>query len=207
METVYLKMEKNVEVSCAEILVADVAKIYCSDSSIKDNINAIVVFNIRENGKGKRRFVISVMRVIKQIKEKMENVDIVSLGEADVVVEYMDSFDTPIVEYGKIVFVSIVCVVGSAFAIMAYNNDINSNDLFLRIYQMILGNKNGYHILEISYSVGLLLGILIFYGHIGKARITKDPTPLEIEMRMYERDLNDSIVQVAGREEKEIDVD
>ena len=47
----------------------------------------------------------------------------------------------------------------------------------------------------------------MFYNHIGGRRITKDPTPLEVEMKIYEQNVNMTLVETAEREGKEIDVD
>lgn len=60
--------------------------------------------------------------------------------------------------------------------------------------------------MEVSYSIGLAVGIILFFNHIGGRRITKDPTPIEVEMRIYERDVNDALIETADREGKTIDV-
>ena len=57
--------------------------------------------------------------------------------------------------------------------------------------------------IEIGYSLGLGGGIILFYNHIGKRRITKDPTPIEVEMRLYEKDVNETIIDNATRLAKE----
>ena len=64
----------------------------------------------------------------------------------------------------------------------------------------------GLNTLEVSYSIGLAAGIIVFFNHIGGRRITKDPTPIEVEMRVYEKDVNDALIETADREGKTIDV-
>ena len=61
--------------------------------------------------------------------------------------------------------------------------------------------------MELSYTVGLALGMCIFFNHIGGRRITKDPTPIEVEMRIYEDEVNRALIATSEREGKEIDVD
>ncbi len=63
----------------------------------------------------------------------------------------------------------------------------------------------GLNVLEVAYSLGLALGIIVFFNHIGGRRITKDPTPIEVSMRNYEEDVNKALVDTAGREGKEVD--
>ena len=76
------------------------------------------------------------------------------------------------------------------------------------MYEIVTGEKSsGCTALEISYSIGLCIGIVIFYNHVGGRRITKDPTPLEVEMKIYEQNVNMTLVETAEREGKEIDVD
>jgi stage V sporulation protein AA len=96
---------------------------------------------------------------------------------------------------------------GTAFTIMAFHNDIGINAVFEKVYEMVMGQpSDGYSILEFSYSVGLAVGITVFFNHIGGRRITKDPTPIEVEMRTYERDVNTALIETAGREGKVKDV-
>ncbi len=65
----------------------------------------------------------------------------------------------------------------------------------------------GVSALEVAYSVGLSLGIIVFFNHVGGRRLTKDPTPIEVEMRKYETDVNNALVDTAEREGKTIDVE
>lgn len=91
---------------------------------------------------------------------------------------------------------------------MAYHNDIGISNVFMRIYEIVTGRESeGCTTLEIAYSIGLCLGIIVFYNHVGGRRITVDPTPLEVEMRNYERDVNTTLVETAEREGMEVDVD
>jgi len=55
--------------------------------------------------------------------------------------------------------------------------------------------------------VGIAVGIIIFYNHLGGKRITKDPTPIEVQMRLYEDDVNTTLIEGCNREGTSIDVD
>ena len=61
----------------------------------------------------------------------------------------------------------------------------------------------GLNTLEVSYSVGLAAGIILFFNHVGGRRLTKDPTPSEVAMRNYEEDVDKALIAQAGREGKE----
>ena len=57
-----------------------------------------------------------------------------------------------------------------------------------------------------SYTVGLALGIIVFFNHFAKIKINTDPTPLEVEMRLYEDNISKTLIQNADRKESGIDV-
>ena len=80
-------------------------------------------------------------------------------------------------------------------------------EVFGQIYELLTGQEpQSVTALEIAYSIGLALGILVFFNHIGGRRITSDPTPIEVEMRKYETDVNQALTETADREKKTLDV-
>ncbi len=90
---------------------------------------------------------------------------------------------------------------------MTFNNDANVTDVFGNLYRLIMGAEpQGITVLEISYSAGLSLGILVFFNHFASWKITVDPTPIEVEMRLYEENLDKALIQNAGRKEAQTDV-
>ena len=53
------------------------------------------------------------------------------------------------------------------------------------------GQTSGHFtVLEITYSIGIGLGVLFFFNHFGHMTITDDPTPMQIQMRLYEENVN-----------------
>ena len=96
---------------------------------------------------------------------------------------------------------------------MAYHNDIGIRDVFDQISQLVMGASDkelvqtGAAVLEVAYSVGLGLGIIIFFNHVGGRKITKDPTPIEVALRKYEQDVDTTVIETADREGQIIDVE
>ena len=71
---------------------------------------------------------------------------------------------------------------------------------------MVMGKEsNGFTVLEVTYSMGMAIGILIFFNHFGKKRFTVDPTPMEVQMRLYENDIQTTLVEDASRRGKEME--
>ena len=60
-------------------------------------------------------------------------------------------------------------------------------------------NKEIPKLLSIPYSIGLGLGIIVFFNHFTKISLTQDPTPIEIEMTTYEKETNASVIDYLNR--------
>ncbi|MCM1088348.1 MAG: stage V sporulation protein AA [Muribaculaceae bacterium] len=204
--TIYLKAEQNVELQSEDVYVKDIGKITCTDANVLAKVKSIKLHHFKEGNR--KREVISILKVIEEIEKACPNVTVENLGEIDVLVEQIDvNRHKGPVQTLKIIFVSAISFFGTAFTIMAFHNDIGINEVFSKVYEMVMGQAgDGYGILELSYSIGLAIGIILFFNHIGGRRITKDPTPIEVEMRVYETDVNKALIETADREGKMIDV-
>lgn len=204
--TLYLKAEQNIELQSEDVYLKDIGKLTCTDEAVLSKVKTIKLHHFRQDAP--QRQVISILKVIEEINKIYPNVNVENIGETDVLLEHInvDKHKSP-VQALKIVFVSLIAFFGTAFTIMAFHNDIGINDVFTKVHEMIMGSaSDGYSILELSYSIGLAAGIILFFNHIGGRRITKDPTPIEVEMRVYETDVNKALIETADREGKMIDV-
>ena len=106
-------------------------------------------------------------------------------------------------QWCKTMFVCMICFCGAAFAIMTFNNDVDIPALFEQIYTQVTGQPTtGNTVLEISYSIGIGLGILFFFNHFGRMKLTNDPTPMQVQMRLYEDDINTTIIEDISRNKK-----
>ncbi len=202
---VYLKADKNIKMKSTKVYLSDIAKISTEDKEMERKLNQVLICELNPK---QTRVVVSILKIIELVRTPCEYVEIVSLGENDVIIEYIgDKKEKRISSLLKIIFVSLICFFGTAFTIMAFHNDINIVGLFEKIYGLFgAPYKGGAGALEIGYSLGLGTGIVVFYNHLGRRRITKDPTPLEVEMRIYEDDVNQTLIDNAEREGIELDV-
>ena len=51
-----------------------------------------------------------------------------------------------------------------------------------------------------------LRSFTVFFNHFAKLKLNTDPTPLEVEMRLYEDNINKTLIQNDGRKESGVDV-
>lgn len=205
-KTLYLKLARMTEVHKKDVQLKDVAELYSDDSAVLARCGALKIKTIREDED--RRYVESVLTVIQKIAETDPSIQVNNVGETDFIIDYHRSRGSRAVrQWMKALAVAAVSFCGAAFAIMTFNNDASVNDVFAEIYRMVLGQEPGhFSVLEVSYSVGLALGILVFFNHFAVWKLNTDPTPLEVEMRLYEDNVSKTLIQNDGRKESGIDV-
>ena len=232
-QILYMKCDANVESNTEDVFLKDVASLQCADEHILAKCKAIKVWHFsvtgassggkgqKRQGEGKKkqgegmfgksniqkRVVVSALKLVSLVEQTCPGVQVEIIGETDVVLEYTPRKKQGPGQWLKIIVVCLVCFFGTAFTIMAYHNDVGVRDVFAEVYEIVTHREaQGINPLEVSYSIGLAAGILIFFNHIGNLKLTKDPTPIEVSMKNYERDVNMTLVEVAERNGEEIDV-
>jgi len=214
-ETVYIKIDQNVLVTDSSVTIGDISSVTCANESMARQIRQIKIFQFPEKGiNGKKlpkiqRKVFSILKIVELIHKVYPGAEIDNEGEADFVLEYKHGKETPkAITAGKTILLCILIFFGAAFTIMSFNNDIAITELFGKLYLQIAGKEsNGITELEICYCIGLAFGILIFFNHVGSKKLTPDPTPIQVEMRKYEQDIDTTYIENSSRGGVEADVD
>lgn len=205
-KTLYLNVGQLIEVHEKDVYLKDVAKLYCDDQNIVNKCNAIKVKSIKLDRN--KRYVENVLDIIKKISQVDPTIQVTNVGEVDYIIDYQPPKPPRHVwEWVKTIGVCAVCFCGAAFAIMTFNNDVSVGDVFKEIYLVIMGTESsGFTVLEMTYSVGLAVGIIVFFNHFAVVKLNTDPTPIEVEMRLYEDNISKTLIQNDGRKESGIDV-
>ncbi len=201
--TVYLKCSRNAEVASPDVFLTDIAALRCADSTISAKLKSLKVH--RFSSDSCKRFVLSTLKVVELMEQACPNITVQIVGETDVLVEWVLADKRKgWQQWLKAALVCMVSFFGTAFTIMAYHNDVGINDVFTEFYRLVMNREpNGLNVLEVSYSIGLAAGIILFFNHVGGRRITKDPTPIEVAMRNYEKDVDMALIETADREGSE----
>ena len=204
---IYLKADIHSLVTNEKVYLRDIAKIEGVGEDTLQRIKDIELYEFGASPK-KQMAVFSVLKVIELIHKNFPDLDIEPLGEEDFIVEYKGQKTNKVwLEKIKLVAICVITFFGAAFTIMAFNNDISINGVFERFYLQMVGiQKSQVTELEICYSVGIALGILIFFNHVGRKKITPDPTPIQVELRKYENDMNETFIVNASRKGHSEDV-
>nr|WP_296041235.1 stage V sporulation protein AA [uncultured Blautia sp.] len=191
----YMQVDTNIQIKHPHIYLQDIARLSCSDSKILNRLRVMPVVNLKPDAPG--RYVMSVMDLVDRIQQKEPDLTVTPLGETDFILTYEKPGSQNLVfRWLKIALVCLITFFGAAFSIMTFNADVDVEKLFQQIYFQVTGqNSSGFTPLEIAYSAGLGLGILFFFNHFGHRKITADPTPMQVQMRKYEDDVNTTITE------------
>ncbi len=189
--TIYVKAyTRKTMQAVSRVTLKDIAYI-AAPMPLKGKIEEICIFLVPDENKN-ARYIVTMIDVINTIWRHYPEVDIESLGDADIIIEYRKK--KPVHhdkwEWAKVMGVCFVILAGSTVAVMTYNTDAALRKTFTVLNQIFTGRNTAQpYILSISYSLGMTLGVLLFFNHIGTKRITDDPTPMEVEMKNYEQDI------------------
>lgn len=205
-DVLYIKGDQNVEVQTKDVTLGNIVSMECTNSHVVSKLKTIKLIKVPQEGK--HRYVVSILKIIEKIHEAYPSLEVQNMGSQDIIVTYEPmQKKNQLLYWLKIAGVLVITFIGSAFSIMAFNNDVDVPKLFGQFYEQVMGSpKTGFSVLEATYCIGVVIGILVFFNHFGKKRFSVDPTPIEVEMRLYENDIQTTIIENYAREEQELDV-
>ncbi|MDY2627742.1 MAG: stage V sporulation protein AA [Lachnospiraceae bacterium] len=197
-DTVHILFRQVEKVSDRKVLLGQAGEIHCADPSIEAGCRSLLLYQFQEKEE-KKGF--SVMEVIALIEKRYPGITVTNVGTPDFLLEYEGARNfSRTTEILKTVVVCLISFFGAAFAIMTFNNDGDVTNVFSTIYTQFTGmESDGMTFLEMGYSIGLPVGILFFFDHTGRKKDCVDPTPLEVQMRLYGNDVAGSVIM---KEEK-----
>lgn len=201
-DTLYMQTDMNVQVDHPHVRLEDVAKLSGSNSKLLNKCRVMPVINLDTEKPG--RYVMSVIEIIQNIQQQNPDLEVTHMGEPSFIITYEEErHQHKLFNWVKTGFVCLVSFFGTAFSIMTFNTDVDVSRLFSQVYEQMTGSPApGFSILEVAYSLGIGLGVLFFFNHFGSGKLTQDPTPMQVQMRQYEDDVNTTIIEEIGREEE-----
>jgi stage V sporulation protein AA len=190
-KTIYIRMRHRVQARLSEkVRVEDLAQIIAPEE-VLPIIRKLVIYEISE--KDKNIVVIDLMKVISKIIEAVRAVEIQTIGPQQTIIEVI--YKKKRVSIPFFLLIWLLLFFGSAMAIMNFHDDVSMKTVQEKLYTIITGLKEPKPLLfQIPYSIGLGLGMILFFNHIFRKRINEEPSPLEVEMFNYQMDLDNYVV-------------
>lgn len=182
------------------VLLKDIADVSAPTNILNDIENLCV---LKPSAIKKTNYLVTIIDIIKLITAHFKNVTISNLGEADVIVEYFpeELKKSALLEWLKVMMVCIIVFSGSTVAIMAYQTDTSLSKTFTLLNKIFTGETTSNPLfITIPYSLGIPVGTLVFFNHIGRKKLTDDPTPIQVEVNKYEEEVETTIAEAITEE-------
>ncbi len=147
--------------------------------------------------------LIGMMDIITKIKQLFPQLQVEYFGEPHILLEMSHSTQKP--RWIWIVTVWLVLFVGSGLAIMNFHEDVSMREVHQRINELLTGKRDETpRWIQVPYSFGIGMGMVIFFNHIFKKKINEEPSPLEVEMFSYQESIHQYIVteEYASRQQE-----
>lgn len=190
-EQAFIKLEKKYIADInSNIYLKDVADIFCSNGNIQKFLEGLKVYgtnNTEEN------VYISSIDIINKIQSQKDNVDVVMVGEQEILIQVQKPKNKNIiVEFLKVFLICILLFLGAGLAIINFHEDVNMKKSMERLYYIITGeSKKNPLMIVIPYSIGIGVGMWAFFGRMmGKSK-KEEPGPLEVERYLYDKNVDD----------------
>mgnify|MGYP003418407388 FL=1 len=200
---VYLRLRHRVHirVNQTKIYLEDIARIIGTEE-IVPSLQGLLIYELEKSDRN--IIVIDLSSIVERITKNYP-IDIQAIGPSQTIIEVVPEQK----KNNTILFVIVwlLLFVGSALTIMNFHEDVSMPAVHQKIYKLITGNEiERPLILQIPYSFGLGLGMVLFFNHFFKKRFNDEPSPLEVEMFNYQQDLDQYVMMNENKESiKKID--
>jgi stage V sporulation protein AA len=190
-KTIYIRMRNRVQARVNEqVFLKDVAQIIAPEAALS-GLQFMVVHQVSVDDKN--IVIIDVMKVIKLITGVFEECEIQTIGPAQTIIEVILKKKRVTLPFFLLIW--FLLFFGSAMAIMNFHDDVNMKSVQEKLYTIITGLKEPNPLLfQIPYSIGLGLGMILFFNHVFQKRFNEEPSPLEVEMFNYQLDLDNYVI-------------
>lgn len=193
----YLRLRHRLAVKPKSVItLGDICQFYW-DGSKEEAIRRIPVYQV--SPKDGNLVIIDIMQVIERLRSAYPEAELDVQGASQIIVEVMNPQKKA--NPWLVTLVWILLFVGSGLAIMNFHTDVSMREVHQRIFYLITGEKNLHPLwLQIPYSIGIGLGMVLFFNHIFQKKINEEPSPLEVELFMYQQNLDQYYIQHENKE-------
>ncbi|MYL32673.1 stage V sporulation protein AA [Pontibacillus yanchengensis] len=189
--TIYIRMKSKIQAKRNQTLyLSDVAYI-SGHEEWKEKLKDVELYRIK--GTDRNIVILDVFRVIYTLHQLYKELELQAIGPNQTIVTIPTNKKQP-----SLILVCVIWMllfIGAAMAIMNFHYDVSMEEVQQRLHFLLTGEEEEHPLwIQIPYSLGLGLGMILFFNHLFKKRINEEPSPLEVEMHKYQQDLDQYIV-------------
>lgn len=188
----YLRFRRKVEIRMGDqIRLGDIAELI-TESKYEKLVSNLLIYESRvEDG---NRILIDMMRIMEKLYEAAPELRVVHFGEPHVLLE-VSTYRKKKTSKLLVAAVWLLLFVGSGLTIMNFHADVSMLQVHQRIYELLTGERVAHPlILQIPYSLGIGIGMVLFFNHLFKKKFNEEPSPLDVEMFTYQENLDQYVI-------------
>lgn len=187
---VYIRMKKNYNLIKYQVLkLKDIAYITTS-FHLKDELENMAIYNVTKSDYN--YIVIDSFIIIRHLNEQFPELEFSVIGPSEVTIHVETKKQQKPLFLA--IFVWLLLFIGTAMTIMNFHYDVSMQEVQQKLHYILTGEQNEFPLwIQIPYSLGLGVGMLLFFNHWFKKRFNEEPSPLEIELYNYQQDIRQYI--------------
>lgn len=200
---IYLRLKKRIYIKPSHtVKLGQVARLLTDDDELTNRLSALPLYEHRKSDGN--RVVIDLLQIVKKIRLDIPNITVEAYGDPQVLIMVADKPVKP--RYVMLVLSWLLLFFGAGLAIMNFHTDVSMREVHIRIVELITGERVEHPLwFQIPYSLGIGLGMILFFNHIFRKRFNEEPNPLEVELYMYQENMNAYVIADEIRKQADYD--
>ncbi|OUM96832.1 MAG: stage V sporulation protein AA [Thermobacillus sp. ZCTH02-B1] len=189
--TLYVRLRKRLVIRPGDtVRLGDVARLLADDERERRLAGLVLYRHSPEDGD---RAVIDMLHVIRAVSEAEPGLDVEFVGEPQTLVTVTARSQKPIP--GMLVVAWLLLFFGSGLTIMNFHADVGMLEVHRRMTELITGTRAERPLwFQIPYSIGVGLGMILFFNRVIRRKLSEEPSPLEVEMYQYQENVDAYVV-------------
>src|SRR5690625_598861 len=187
---VYIRLKKKVTVNeYKTITLQDIANITTTYENEKE-LGEIPVYRLSK--KDNNVVIIDSFIIIKHLNKANPDLEFQLIGVSESIINIENKRTTPMLLFVFLVW--ILLFVGSAMTIVNFHYDVSMQEVHQRIHYLFTGEQKKFPLfLQIPYSFGLGIGMVLFMNRLFKKKLNEEPSPLEVELFNYQKNIDEYV--------------
>lgn len=197
MAVIYTRMRNRVHVKINQkVRIKDVAKII-GPEELTSKIEEALLLTV--SSEDKNIIIIDLAQLIMAIQAIDPQIEVETFGPSQTIIEVI--YSKKKMSFITFVVIWFLLFIGGGITIMNFHVDVSMAEVHQKLFTLITGRVDEKPLLiQIPYSFGLGIGMILFFNHFFKKRFNEEPSPLEVEMFNYQQDLDRYVIMNENNE-------
>lgn len=191
MADIYLipKKLKPFNLNVEKIYINDLYDIYPKDKELI--LGNICLREYKDNDL--KYDVIHLGEIIEKINDNLSHTSIHFLKTEDIVV-FFEKYTKDRTKYIRVAIVSIIVLMGSIMGIMNFHADVNMYESQYKMVEVLTKDPKKYlPYFQIPYSIGIGIGVAIFFNKFIPNYSKYEPSPMELKMVSLNKEIENQL--------------